>query len=300
MKIGKSWSTIGLCIWIIICGWVLVLYKYKHPKKVESKPVIPVAPVISPAQPQVPKPTGPKSVLTVPVVPQTPKPITQSIVPVKPPVKLGSEEIHIVFSTDCSFFQDWQTLLVFHSAGVVGQKGPITRIASGCKEDKQQELKQLYQRLYPKYHVHFTPDFKMDEKTKKKYDFYNKPFGVEHWLDNAVPKIEDGVVVALIDPDFIFLRPLTVDVLSGKNSIPFSGNREQQIENEAFMKAAGNVRKGHPAAQRYGLGAPWATHSKNFNRTEVCGKGSPCLNVHYQYGEVHYRLVPAKRRQLKR
>jgi hypothetical protein len=59
---------------------------------------------------------------------------------------------------------------VFHSATVVGQVGKVTRIASGCDEEKQEILKNLYKKLYPsgEYTAHFTPDFKKDEKTNKK------------------------------------------------------------------------------------------------------------------------------------
>jgi hypothetical protein len=78
-----------------------------------------------------------------------------------------SSDVHIIFSTDCGTYQDWQTLVVFHSATAVGQKGPITRIASGCDDEKKLVLIKLYEKLYPKYHVHFTPDFKKDEKSKK-------------------------------------------------------------------------------------------------------------------------------------
>jgi hypothetical protein len=77
------------------------------------------------------------------------------------------DEVHIIFSTDCSTYQDWQTLVVFFSAKQVGQKGEITRIASGCNDDKKNELTNLYRKLYPQYHVHFTPDFKKDSKTQK-------------------------------------------------------------------------------------------------------------------------------------
>ena len=45
--------------------------------------------------------------------------------------------------------------------------GRITRIASGCSAEKQQQLTELYQRLYPEFGAHFTPDFKKDAKTKK-------------------------------------------------------------------------------------------------------------------------------------
>lgn len=80
-------------------------------------------------------------------------------------------QMHVVFSTDCSPYQDWQTLLLFHSATVVGQKGRITRIASGCDEAKQKKLNALYRRLYPMYDAHYTPDFKKDAKTNKKCKF---------------------------------------------------------------------------------------------------------------------------------
>lgn len=193
------------------------------------------------------------------------------------------DSIHIAFSTDCSFYQDWQTLLVFHSAMTIGQKGTVTRIASGCTDEKKAELSALYSKLFPQYHVHFTPDFKLDEKTKKKYDFYNKPYGVQHWLDHAEPPIASGVVIALIDPDMILLRPITVRIANEKNLINlYSFNPAKDTVPE-------RVKSGVAAAQLYGLGAPWTTKSKNFNRTEVCGVGSPCLTVETKFGEDHYR-----------
>lgn len=82
--------------------------------------------------------------------------------------KIERKSIHIAFSTDCSFFQDWQTLLVFNSAAAVKQRGRITRVASGCSSEKKKELTKLYEKLYPQHSVHFTPDFKTDGGTKKK------------------------------------------------------------------------------------------------------------------------------------
>jgi hypothetical protein len=81
--------------------------------------------------------------------------------------EIEKSDIHVIFSTDCSTYQDWQTLVVFHSATAVGQKGPITRIASGCDEEKKKILTDTYKKLYPQYHIHFTPDFKKDEKSKR-------------------------------------------------------------------------------------------------------------------------------------
>jgi peptidyl serine alpha-galactosyltransferase len=196
------------------------------------------------------------------------------------------DQIHVIYSTDCSAYQDWQTLLVFHSAKAVHQKGPLTRIASGCEPDKQIQLTELYKKLYPDYHVHFTPDFKTDPKTGRKYDFYNKPYGVLHWLDHAEPKITPGTIVALIDPDFIFLRPLTTQ-MSGQANTIVSGPVKPS---EVFDK----VSKGKPVAQQYGLGAPWVNDNhKKFNRTRICGAGSPCLRVENEnIGVKYYALGP--------
>ena len=188
--------------------------------------------------------------------------------------------VHVVFSTDCTFFQDWQSLLVFHSATAVGQEGNITRIASGCSIEKQASLIDLYAKLFPRYNVHFTPDFKMDKKTKKEYDFYNKPYGMDHWLNNAVPAIEDNTVIALIDPDMIFLRPLTAYVRD-TNMLPLrDANHIPNI-----------VEKGAPVSQLYGIGAPWATESpsRDFDKKHICGENSPCLNVKQHDGEQQYR-----------
>jgi len=209
-----------------------------------------------------------------------------------PGVDIGStivqakNDVHVIFSTDCSTYQDWQSLLVFHSAMAVGQKGHITRIASGCAEEKKSALTELYHKLWPNYSVHFTPDFKKDEKTKKKYDFYNKPYGLRHWLQNAEPPLDNNVVIALIDPDFVFMRPLSTQVkgqLSNLISPPW------KVE-EIWEKAE----KGKPVGQTYGLGAPWVNdnHPK-FGRGRICGENSPCIDVpNEREGGKYYSLGP--------
>ena len=197
------------------------------------------------------------------------------------PVKKSSPggDIHVVFSTDCTFYQDWQTLMVFHSALEVGQEGPVTRIASGCDDAQKKTLTELYSKLYPQYHVHFTPDFKTDKDSGESYEFYNKPYGVEHWLGNAVPPVPDHVVIAIIDPDMIFMRPLTTRI-----------KEDNTIFIEGTTDIPPVIKRGVPAAQMYGLGAPWAKdNNKNFNRTEVCGASSPCMDVEERFGSTHYR-----------
>ena len=194
-------------------------------------------------------------------------------------------EVHVIFSTDCTPFQDWQTITLFHSATVVGQKGHITRIASGCDEEEKKKLTELYAKLYPQYYAHFTPDFKKDAKTGRKYDFYNKPWGLSHWLEYANPPVDNDVVVVLLDPDMIFLRPITTKI-AGQPANIFAKkvNRAEIVD---------HVKKGHPAAQLYGLGAPWTNdHHKKFNRTYICGEGSPCLEPKEWFGSHHYSVGP--------
>jgi hypothetical protein len=95
------------------------------------------------------------------------------------------------------------------------------------------------------------------------------------------------VVIALIDPDFIFLRPLETKVAGMENNIFLPGFQP------AVESVPEKVCRGSPVAQIYGLGAPWASsRNHHFNREEVCGAGSPCLNVTVKFGEKHYSVGP--------
>ena len=68
------------------------------------------------------------------------------------------ESYHIVFSTGCSEFQDWQSVGVYSSALSVGQRGIITRIASGCTPLQEQSLQKAAARLPPRCRIHFAPN----------------------------------------------------------------------------------------------------------------------------------------------
>ena len=158
---------------------------------------------------------------------------------------------------DTQHISDEAKRLVFHSANEIGQKGPVTRIASGCTPDQKVYLQKLYRYLWPQYGVHFTPDFKKDPKTGRKYDFYNKPYGLQHFLSNHEPQLGDDVVVALIDPDQLFLRPITANIKGNKNNLISRPWREEDIYEK--------VQTGKPAGQTYGLGAPWVHFVFNSN-----------------------------------
>ena len=116
-------------------------------------------------------------------------------------------------------------------------------------------------------------------------NFYNKPWGLKHWLDHARPAVSQDTVVALIDPDMIFIRPLTTKIRGMENNL-----HDKKLDPAALQEV---IQRGKPVAQLYGLGAPWTNDNhKKFNRTHVCGVGSPCLIPDDKFGNNHYAVGP--------
>ena len=99
----------------------------------------------------------------------------------------GSSKVHIVFSSGCNAYQSWQAELLAWSALRVGHTGPITRIASGC--DEKTDYAALRRSTNPNLRVHVTPKFDLGEG-RMYFPFYNKPFGLQHWLKNTKIKEE--------------------------------------------------------------------------------------------------------------
>ena len=82
----------------------------------------------------------------------------------------------------------------------------LTSLPTSRKMKRQiKNVRIAFQSQYPETNIIFNINFYAD-------DFYNKPWGLKHWLDNSQPPIADEVVVALIDPDMIFVRPLTTQI----------------------------------------------------------------------------------------
>mmetsp|Transcript_17222 Transcript_17222/g.32595 ORF Transcript_17222/g.32595 Transcript_17222/m.32595 type:complete len:558 (+) Transcript_17222:73-1746(+) len=203
---------------------------------------------------------------------------------------------HLIFSTDCSEFQHWQSYLLFHSALKVQQPGTVTRIASGCKDDEKIQLQQWHKEhisnvMGERFMVHFTPHFSgvKDEngETVGDYKFFNKPFGLRHWLENALGFVpgssqvlnqEDDVVI-LIDPDMVLLRPITGD---------FSNDRDVVIGRRHLENRKYKVDHGSPFAQKYGLGTQW----RSFHLSDIAGPDSPALEVSQADGAAFYPVGP--------
>lgn len=217
--------------------------------------------------------------------------------------------LHIIFSTDCGTFQHWQSYLFFHAALKVKQPGYVTRIASGCadqdlKDEKAWHEQHIQSKMSDRFRIHFTPRFSgvKDEKTgevKGDYKFFNKPFGLKHFLENnellgfdvdgqsgSTGNTEMGHpndIIILTDPDFLLLRPLTDD---------FSNERETlvgQRRKTAYQnKESHFVTHGSPYAQTYGLGTQW----RKFDLDAIAGPDSPAKDVDQAEGGVYYPAGP--------
>jgi hypothetical protein len=172
---------------------------------------------------------------------------------------------HIIFSTSCIVYQDWQSYTFFYQAVASGQTGNITRIVSGCKDKAEEDnVRAVFEReIVPmaepagRLRIHFTPDYShiMDGE---RYAYFNKPFGLLHWLENELgfPKPasmtddpdRDDTVVVLCDPDQLILRPFPADNDFGNSNWLFP-LPDKPIRND--------VTHGFPMGQLYGFGVQW-------------------------------------------
>jgi len=209
---------------------------------------------------------------------------------------LDGQRYHLIFSTDCSPYQHWQSYLVYFTAMKVRQPGHVTRIVSGCEPDEAKAMKTWFneniQFMSSRFHIHLTPHFsQVTDETGKvvgDYKFFNKPFGLKHWLENfdlleykeGSFSHEDDVVI-LIDPDMPLMRPITGD---------FSNERETIIakKRQGEHQIADKVKRGVPFAQTYGLGVQW----QKFDLDKIAGKDSPAKDVNRMNGNLYFPVGP--------
>jgi hypothetical protein len=230
---------------------------------------------------------------------------------------------HFIISSDCTSYQQWETLTLLHSAETIAQCGRFTWIVSGClPNDNEQDGKgkggansdiltpRLIQQELDKHfphqrviitdgeaatkdctglmvpQVHFTPDY-------SDMSVYGGPFA-------------DGK------------RKRVFVNRQGKESIGNFGNKYkfnnkpngllhwiQQYQyqanddnNEAIVLIDPDflflapftlpdnlvVTPNHPVGAKYGLGSQWL----DFNLTEICGVGSPCTKATSQDVNKYY------------
>ena len=166
-----------------------------------------------------------------------------------------------------------------------------------------------------RYRIHFTPQFSTvkDELTGeyiKDYKFFNKPFGLKHYMeynelmgfevvahgDDATSSVAGSKmrsssrrmkhpddVIILADPDFLLLRPLTDDFSNEREIL--IGHRRKSIFD---AKTTHIVSRGNPYAQTYGLGTQW----RRFDIDAIAGPDSPAKSVDQMDGGTYYPAGP--------
>ena len=202
----------------------------------------------------------------------------------------SADEVHVVFSTGCSPFQDWQSYLFFHAAWRVGQKGNITRVASGCGPADAATLEKSHNEqirtMSPNFHLHQTPDY-TNILPGARYHFFNKAMGIQHWLTHRLRMAENielykDTVFVILDPDQIILRPFVADYRS-----------ETELWSVHDEKIGGPrvIQKGNPMSQEYGIG----TRFKRFiNMTYILNstEDSPARHWNDSIIRQYYMLGP--------
>eukprot|EP00550_Attheya_septentrionalis_P012611 CAMPEP_0198305828 /NCGR_PEP_ID=MMETSP1449-20131203/58107_1 /TAXON_ID=420275 /ORGANISM="Attheya septentrionalis, Strain CCMP2084" /LENGTH=491 /DNA_ID=CAMNT_0044008369 /DNA_START=144 /DNA_END=1619 /DNA_ORIENTATION=+ len=223
--------------------------------------------------------------------------------------------VHIVFSTDCSGYQHWQGIALWYAAQAAGQRGPITRIASGCQKKEQDKITSEWRKIDKtgRFRVHFTSSMKLHGS----YKYSNKPGGIKHWLENANPPITESYV-CLLDPDMLPLLPITTALGRGLGTKPRHRSEEKQVEfvdsqtgvarilrtsdtmEHMEQEIPSRVALGSPAGQHFGIGGDWATAGsprarpvwKNFSKSNVCGVNGPCVTTSYEDARNKYAVGP--------
>jgi len=229
--------------------------------------------------------------------------------PVDDPANLSDHlgaRMHVVFSTDCGSFQHWQSYLLFYSALRVGQPGHVTRIASGCHPDEEERaLAWFEEHVRPmapgRFHLHLTPAFsgvkgEDGRETGKSYKYFNKPFGLRHWLEHAegmgldadtgLPTDPD-VVVALIDPDMIFLRRMTSDYGVDRETVLGFLPKKAAERGDRYLR----VEPGKPIAATYGFGNQWRS-KVDLALIPGVGSDSPALKGSDEFARQHFSVGP--------
>jgi len=144
-------------------------------------------------------------------------------------------EFHIVYAISCDKWQLIQALTLDWSWKKVRQGGHLTRLVTGCS-NKQEDLFRRSSIRDPRFHVRFSEQHNKLPNGKR-YMQYNRPFALRNWLDNTE---FDEPYVAILDPDFIFMRN--------------------------FDKSHANITRGRPVSQKYQLSAKWLNWIP-----EICG-----------------------------
>lgn len=143
-----------------------------------------------------------------------------------------TSSVHYIYTIGCDDYQLYQSVGLDYSWRASGNRGKLTRIVGGCKDSERAEL--LHHsplRDDPDFAVYLVEkDLSRVPATGEVYPARARPYAIMLWLNETRPQAD---AVAILDPDFVFARPLH--------------------EHPDFSK----VRPGRMFAQNYELGTIW-------------------------------------------
>ena len=292
---------------MILATICFVVFAHFHALKPVALPVAAPAPAKPPAmRPEKKAITGFKPPPARPQLPPPPPPARpERATKLKP----GEPEVHVVFSTDCSGYQHWQSIALWYSSRMAGQRGPVTRIASGCDEQQQGAISREWRDIDDtgEFRAHFAPAGEL----RGNYKYSNKPSGLYHWLTTARPpafRDWSNGVVALLDPDQFMLRPITAAAAAGLHAgedakFLYDASDVPRVIGDGARDLAGLapvVAPGRPVAQEYGIGGAWGDAGKpdarpswrTFDRARVCGANGACTRTTERDAAARYSVGP--------
>mmetsp|Transcript_12729 Transcript_12729/g.20582 ORF Transcript_12729/g.20582 Transcript_12729/m.20582 type:complete len:520 (+) Transcript_12729:23-1582(+) len=217
--------------------------------------------------------------------------------------KTGDDgKLHVIFSSGCNYFQHWQSELLLASALLAGQRGRITRIVSGCHDKSAETVKHRHQN-YPagtndllvpleklnrsvneNFGLYITPSF----RGARDFPWINKPNSINYFMEHAREELDayGETVIAILDPDFLFLRPLS-QVGTDPDDIIATRHQDEAPNADNHVDW---VRRGRPVAQRYGLEGAWTTR---FSVEEITNDpNSPALKWNDSYARWYTSVGP--------
>lgn len=171
--------------------------------------------------------------------------------------KLMGQEVHWVFTTDCSAYMFNQANLLLTSAHHVGQPGNFTWIISGCTREEQRVKLQSVKYSHPKTNIFYARDEPLvHPSTKKVYPPFqasNRPQALRQWWQESPPFEE---AIGILDPDEMFMRP--VHLLQNPKNTSQGGPWETQA-----------VSPKHGSGAKYGIGCVPQRLSRNM-LSKIC------------------------------
>jgi len=178
----------------------------------------------------------------------------------------ANTSISFIYTVGCDHYELVQAVVLDHTWKEIENKGKLTRIVVGCKEEAAQELLRSSPLKDDKrFKVFYAQGDLMTVPGKGRYPWRAKPYGIMKWLESEKP---EESVVAILDPDFVFFRPISShpDLPKVRPGQMLAQRYDLGMDFMKGFKEAGEEAPAltfHEAVDSYGTGAPYVLHMED-------------------------------------